>query len=73
MWIEPQELIPVGEDQVVAPLKWGGRGKGSGVDFQESRETWVFTVRAGKIARAKEFATREEALTAVGHEDAART
>jgi ketosteroid isomerase-like protein len=65
MWIEPQELIPAGEDQVVVPLRWGGRGKGSDVPFEESQETWVFTVRDGRIARVKEYATREEALAAV--------
>jgi ketosteroid isomerase-like protein len=70
MWFEHQELIPVGDDQVLAPLRWGGRGKGSGMDFDEGREAWVFTVRAGKIARVEEFATKEQALTAVGQEDA---
>ena len=54
MWFEHQELIPVGDDQVLA------------VDFDEAREAWVFTVRAGKIARVEEFATRERALAAIG-------
>ena len=66
MCFEHQELIPVGDDQVLAALRWGGRGKGSGVDFDEAREAWVFTVRAGKIARVEEFATRERALAAIG-------
>jgi ketosteroid isomerase-like protein len=73
MWFEHQELIPAGDDQVLAALRWGGRGKGSGADFDEAREAWVFTVRAGKIARVEEFATREQALTAVGQEDAGQT
>ena len=66
IWFRPEEFIPVGDDQVVVPLRWGGRGKGSGLDFEESRETWVFTLRGGKIARVQEFATRERALEAVG-------
>jgi ketosteroid isomerase-like protein len=65
MWFRPQELIAVGENQVVVPLTWGGRGKGSGLSFEERAETWVFTVSGGKITRVKEFATREQALTAV--------
>ena len=65
MWFRPQELIAVGENQVVVPLKWGGRGKGSGLSFEEHAETWVFTVSAGKITRVKEFATREQAVRAV--------
>ena len=66
MWFQHKELIPVGEEQVLASLRWGGRGKRSGVDFDEVREAWLFTVRAGKIARVEEFATKEQALTAVG-------
>jgi ketosteroid isomerase-like protein len=68
-WYRPEEFIAVGDDQVVVPLTWGGRGKGSGLNFEERRETWVLTVRAGKIARIREFATREQALTAVGLRD----
>jgi ketosteroid isomerase-like protein len=71
-WYRPEEFVPVGNDQVVVPLTWGGRGKGSGLNFEERRETWVLTVRAGKIVRIREFATREQALTALGL-DAART
>lgn len=71
MWFRPMELIAVGEDRVVVPLRWGGRGKGSGLPFEERAETWVFTVADGKITRVKEFATREEALTAVSHGESA--
>jgi ketosteroid isomerase-like protein len=66
MWYRPEELISAGEGQVVVPIRWGGRGRGSGVEFEERRETWVLTVRAGKVARVREFATRDEALQAVG-------
>jgi ketosteroid isomerase-like protein len=27
MWIEPQELIPVGQNQVVVPLRWAGAAR----------------------------------------------
>ena len=66
IWFRPEELIPVGPDWVIVPLSWGGRGKGSGVEFEERRETWVFTVRGGKVWRVHEFATKAEALAAVG-------
>lgn len=65
IWFRPEEFIEVGDDQVVVPLRWGGKGKGSGLDFEESRETWLFTLRNGKIARVQEFATRDAALDAV--------
>jgi ketosteroid isomerase-like protein len=66
IWMEPVELIAVDEQHVVAPLRWGGRGKGSGVEFEERRETWLFTVRDGRIVQITEFATREEAIEAAG-------
>jgi ketosteroid isomerase-like protein len=68
MWFRPSEFIAAGEDEVVVPLRWGGRGKGSGVPFEERSETWVFTVSGGKITRVKEFVTREQALNAVPSE-----
>jgi uncharacterized protein len=64
-WYRAQEFIEAG-DEVVVPLRWGGRGKGSGIRFEEGQETWIFTVKEGKIARVREFATREAALEAAG-------
>lgn len=64
MWFRPSEFIAAGENHVVVPLRWGGRGKRSGVPFEERDETWVFTVSGDKITRVKEFATREQALSA---------
>ncbi len=69
IWFRPSEFIPTADDQVVVPLTWGGRGKGSGLPFEERAETWVFTVSGGQITRVKEFATRVEALTAIGERD----
>jgi ketosteroid isomerase-like protein len=68
IWFRPEEFIQVSEDEFVVPLRWGGRGKGSGLDFEE-RETWIFTVRDSKIVRVKEFATREQALEAAGRRE----
>jgi ketosteroid isomerase-like protein len=64
MWFEPDNLILAG-DRVVVSLRWGGRGKGSGVVFEE-REAWVFTVGDGVIVRVEEYGTREAALEATG-------
>jgi hypothetical protein len=73
MWFQPDEFIPVDEEQVVVPVTWGAP-EGSGVTFEERPEAWIFTVSAGKIVRVSEFATREQALRAVGlHEYASRT
>jgi ketosteroid isomerase-like protein len=67
MWFEPDDFIVV-SDRVVVSLRWGGRGKGSGVPFEE-REAWVFTVSDGIIVRVEEYGTREAALEAAGIED----
>jgi ketosteroid isomerase-like protein len=64
-WIEPVELIDAGEDTVVAIERFGGRAKRSGVETDQISGV-VFTIRDGKIARCREYATRAEALEAAG-------
>jgi ketosteroid isomerase-like protein len=64
IWFKAEEFIDAG-DRVVVPLRWGGRGKGSEVEFEE-REAWIYTVRDGKISQIIEYASREQALDAVG-------
>lgn len=66
IWFRPEEFIPVGEGRVAVVLRWGGKGKGSGIVLEEGRETWLFTLSGGKIVRVQEFPTREQALEAAG-------
>jgi ketosteroid isomerase-like protein len=49
---------------VVVPLRWGGLGIGSGATFAEREETWVFTLRDGKIRHVREYSTKKEAIEA---------
>ena len=65
-WYRPLEYIEVGTHLVVVPLRWGGQGRGSGAAFSEREETWVFTLRDGRIRHVKEYGTKKEALEAVG-------
>jgi ketosteroid isomerase-like protein len=62
-WYLPLEYIHIGS-HVVVPLRWGGLGSGSGATFAEREETWVFTLRDGKIHYVREYATKKEALEA---------
>jgi ketosteroid isomerase-like protein len=62
--IEPLELIDAGED-VVAVLRFGGRAKLSGVETDLTFAV-VYTLRDGKVARGREYWTRDEALEAAG-------
>jgi ketosteroid isomerase-like protein len=61
--IEPVELIDAGENRIVAVLRFGGRAKLSGVETAQTMGT-VFEIRDGKIARGREYATRDQALEA---------
>jgi ketosteroid isomerase-like protein len=64
-WYRPMDFIDAG-DRVVVPLRWGGRGTASGVDIAEPEETWVFTLRDGKVVHVKEYASKTAALEAAG-------
>jgi ketosteroid isomerase-like protein len=63
--MEPVELIEPGEDTVVAVLRISGRAKLSEIETDQTFGV-VFTIRDGKIARGREYATREQALEAAG-------
>jgi ketosteroid isomerase-like protein len=66
--IQPVELIDAGESRVVAVLRFGGRAKLSGVETAQTMGA-VLTIRDGKIARGREYATRDQALKAAGLEE----
>ena len=57
------ELIDAGEDTVVAVERFAGCAKLSGVETDQTAGE-VFTLRNGKIARGREYLTREQALEA---------
>ena len=59
------EFIDAGEDQVVAVERFGGRAKISGIETEQTQAV-VSTIRDGRIARCREFMTRNEALEAAG-------
>jgi ketosteroid isomerase-like protein len=59
------ELIDAEEDKVIAVLRMSGRAKLSGIET-ELTYAGVYTIRDGKIARGREYATRNQALEAAG-------
>jgi ketosteroid isomerase-like protein len=63
--VEPLEVIDAGRDQVVAVLRNRGRAKLSEIETELTYAV-VYGVRDGKIARGREYATRDEALEAAG-------
>jgi ketosteroid isomerase-like protein len=62
--IEPEGFIDAGE-AVVMPYMFRGRERSSGNDIT-APETWVFSLRDGKICEVREYRRKTEALEAVG-------
>jgi ketosteroid isomerase-like protein len=62
--VEPEEFLDVG-DSVVVMVRYWGRGKGSGVEVHD-RWAYLYKLRDGKIIRWRLYASRNEALKAVG-------
>jgi ketosteroid isomerase-like protein len=63
--LEPVEQIAAGEDKVIAVVRASGRAKLSGVETDLTFAI-LYTIRDGKIARGREYWTRDEALEAAG-------
>ena len=63
--VEPLEVIDAGPDQAVAVVRFGGRAKLSGVEVDLTFAA-LYTVRDGKVARGREYWTKEQALEAAG-------
>ena len=63
--VEPLEVIDSGQDQVIAVLRSSGRAKLSGVETDLTYAA-LYTIRDGKIARGREYWTKEQALEAAG-------
>jgi ketosteroid isomerase-like protein len=62
---EPTELIEAGEDRLIAVMRISGRAKLSGVEVDLTFAV-VYTLRDGKVARGREYWTRDQALEAAG-------
>src|SRR5918998_4337425 len=62
--VEVLEFIDLGNDRVVNWVRLRGRSKGSGIEPPPAYLATVIELRDGKIARAVEYATLEEAVQA---------
>lgn len=62
----PERFIEVGDDQVLALVHFGGRGRASGTPTANFSGGQLFTVRNGKVVRLILYSTRDEALKAAG-------
>jgi ketosteroid isomerase-like protein len=62
---DPIEQIDAGGDKVIVVFRISGRAKVSGVETDLTYSA-LYTFRDGKIARGREYWTRDEALEAAG-------
>jgi ketosteroid isomerase-like protein len=62
---EAVELLDAGEDTVIAVVRISGLAKLSGIETDLTYAA-LYTIRDGKIARGREYWTRDEALEAAG-------
>jgi ketosteroid isomerase-like protein len=63
--IDVVELTPLDETRVLAAGKWRGRGSESGAPAEQTA-VQVFTVEDGRLRSVETYASRDEALDAVG-------
>lgn len=63
----PEEFIDAGPGRVIVVWHLTGTARASGVPT-ELRFASVFTIRAGKVVRGREYMTKDEAIAAVAQE-----
>jgi ketosteroid isomerase-like protein len=64
LWFEPLEFLDAA-DRVVVPVRITSRGRHTGIDLEFER-VHVWTYRSGKVLRLEIYASKHEALEAVG-------
>jgi ketosteroid isomerase-like protein len=62
---EPEEITALDDEQVLAAVRTGGRGRATGIELDQMI-FHVYRVRTGKIVRLTTHFTREDALEAAG-------
>jgi ketosteroid isomerase-like protein len=63
--IEPETILDVDDERVLALVRVSSTGRGSGVEV-ELRPAHEFTLRDGLIVRFKAYRHRDDALEATG-------
>ncbi len=61
-----EEILDVGDDRVLALVRFQGRGRGSGAPVADFYGAQLFTLQNGKVVRLQLFTHRDDALEAAG-------
>jgi ketosteroid isomerase-like protein len=65
--VEAEEIESTpAEDRAFIAMRFRGRGKGSGAEFDDQNSFWVGELRGGRLYRISEYSDRAEALQAAG-------
>jgi ketosteroid isomerase-like protein len=65
--MQPEEFRDLGDDVLLIGRIYA-RGRESGVEI-DSATTWLFTLRGGRIVRARGYLNPQEALEAAGPQE----
>jgi ketosteroid isomerase-like protein len=65
--LDPEEVVDVGPDQVLAIVRLGGAGPVSSIALEDSM-AFLITIKDGRVRRQQTFRNREEALAAARYE-----
>jgi ketosteroid isomerase-like protein len=65
--LDPEEVVDVGPDQVLAIVRLGGAGPVSSIALQDSM-AFLITIKDGRVRRQQTFRNGEEALAAARYE-----
>jgi hypothetical protein len=63
---ELEDVLDLGEDQVLVLLNYRGRGRVSGIEVGFIHLAGIFTIRHGQVTRVDWYRDKAEALEAAG-------
>jgi ketosteroid isomerase-like protein len=66
--LAPQELVEVDDERVMAVQRLSGRAKHTGIETELTFFV-IYTIRDGRFVKVREYATRKEALQAMGRSE----
>jgi ketosteroid isomerase-like protein len=61
-----EEAQQLDDDRMLVLGSWKARGRGSGIELDQQRASWLTDFRDGKVVRMQTFTDRRQALEAAG-------
>ena len=69
--VEPEDYRELDSERILVFVRYGGRGKTSGLEFEQLRTTsaWLVEVQDGKVTKFVRYWDRDRALADLGLEE----